>query len=40
MQSMFQTIIENNIALFQKFAKTITLLEKMDGHMVDLHGKF
>jgi hypothetical protein len=39
MQGMFQTIIENNIALFQNFAKTTTLLEKMDGYMVDLIGK-
>jgi len=33
---MFQTITENNIALVQKFAKTTTLLEKMDDHMVTL----
>jgi uncharacterized membrane-anchored protein YhcB (DUF1043 family) len=39
MQSMFQTITENNIALVQKFAKTTTLLEKMDEHMVALIGK-
>ncbi len=36
---MFQTITKNNITLFQNFAKTTTLLEKMDGHMVDLIGK-
>jgi hypothetical protein len=39
MQGMFQTIIENNIALFQNFAKTTTLFERKDGHMVDLIGK-
>jgi hypothetical protein len=33
-QGMFQTITENNIALVQKIAKTKTLLEKMDDHMV------
>jgi hypothetical protein len=33
-QGMFQTITENSIALVQKIAKTKTLLEKMDDHMV------
>jgi hypothetical protein len=40
MQGMFQTIIENNITLFQNFAKTTTLLEKMDWQMANFIGKF
>jgi hypothetical protein len=39
MQGMFQTITKSNIVLFQNFAKTTTLLEKMDGHMANLIGK-